>query len=299
MKLLIQLTFNNGLGNLYCGLVEILHFIENYINLGYKCELIFASNSSAGGNKYINYIKFEDIFDVTELKVFDNIRNVEYSIRDKFFENYTYHSTQYGADSPGVHWWDVFFDKPPEIEYPKNPYNMETLIYNQYLPKVLPKFNKIVYDKASNFIKKNNDIYDAIHVRYYDYTFNVDDSFELFTQNLLENLKYNDKIFHVMSNNQYLIDTIKDLSNVRIYEFQNLDILPNDHSYYFYHKNIDNELILNRFYDNLAEMVSLTYYKNIYYYTTFGWISTFLYYSKSNNTNQNLIKINNQLNLIS
>ena len=75
MKLLIQLTFNNGLGNLYCGAVELLHFANHYKNLGYDCELIFASNGSGGNNnKYIDFVEFEEIFDVDSFKIFNKIK---------------------------------------------------------------------------------------------------------------------------------------------------------------------------------------------------------------------------------
>lgn len=298
MKLLIQLTFNNGLGNLYCGVIEILHFIEHYKNLGYKCELIFSSNGSSGRNKFIGSINFEDIFDISDFKVFDNIRSVKYPITDKNFEGYTYHSTQYGPDSPGVHWWDVFFDENPETVPPKYPYNMETLLSRSLTPKYLPKFNKKVYKKVKNFLRKNKNINKTIQVRYDDYRLNPDKNFVDFTDNLLEKLTNSDNVYHLMSNNQYIIDKVKHLPNIKTYDFKNLDILPNDHSYYFFHTHISHEILLERLYDNLAEMVILSHYDELYSYSSFNWTSTFLYYSMSKKPNQKLININTDLNTI-
>lgn len=298
MKLLIQLTFNNGLGNLYCGVIEILHFVEVYKNLGYNCDLIFSSNGSSGGNKFINFIKFEDIFDVSSFKVFDSIKSIEYSINDKEFEGYTYHSTQYGPDYPGAHWWDVYFDTVPEMIFPKNQYNMSTLMSKEFIPKFLPKFNEIVYKKVELFRIKNDGIKKSIQVRNCDYNLNPTDEFKTFSEKLYETVLDSKTKFHFMSNNQLIIDKLKNLSNIKTYEFNNLELLPNDHSYYFYHKHIDYGILLDRLYDNLAEMVLLSYYDIIYYYTSLSWVSTFLYYSKSNNSEQQLININSDLTLI-
>jgi hypothetical protein len=99
-----------------------------------------------------------------------------------------------------------------------------------------------------------------------------------------------------MSNNQYVIDKLKNLPNIKIYNFKNLDILPNDHSYNFFHSHIKREILLGRLYDNLAEMVLLTHYDELYSYTSFTWTSTFLYYSKSKNPKQKLININTNFN---
>jgi hypothetical protein len=298
MKLLIQLTFNNGLGNLYCGAVEVLHFVQKYKNLGYECELIFASNGTHGGNKFIGFLNFEDIFDLESFKIFNRIRSFEHSISDKEFEGYTYHSTQYGPNHPGAHWWDVFFDVIPDEVFPKHAYNMETLISNQHVPFLLPKFNKKVYQKTNKFRKKNKKVNKSIQVRYYDYNINVNDDFKLLTKNIYDKLLDSKNIFHLSSNNQYLIDTLKSLNSIKTYEYKHLDILPNDHSYFFYHRHIDNSILLERIYDNLSEMVLLSYYDEIYYYTSFSWITTFLYYSRSNNPTQKLININSNIDLI-
>jgi hypothetical protein len=299
MKLLIQLTFNNGLGNLYCGTVEVLHFVQKYKDLGYYCELIFASNGTHGGNKFINFVKFEDIFDLESFKVFDNIRSFEHSTNSKEFEGYNYHSTQYGPNHPGAHWWDIFFDEIPDEVFPKYAYNMETLLSNQHVPVFLPRFNKRVYQKVKKFRKKNKSITKSIQIRYFDYNLIPDESYKILTENLFNKVLNSDEIFHFSSNNQYMIDKLKSLSNIKTYKYKNLDVLPNDHSYYFFHKHIDNQVLLNRVYDNLAEMVSLSHYDEIYYITSFSWITTFLYYSRSNNPNQKLININSNIDAIS
>jgi hypothetical protein len=297
MKLLIQLTFNNGLGNLYCGLVEILNFVNHYKELGYECHLIFASNGNMGNNKFIGEISFEEIFDTESLDMFDTIKSVKHSVGSMEYEGFTYHSTQYGPNKPGAHWWDVFFDKLPEDEiFPKYAFNMETLLNNISIPKFLPKFNKEVYRRAELFLKNN--IKNSIQIRHFDYNLQPSDIIKKLTTDLYDVLSESNIPYHLTSNNQYIIDTLSPLSNVVTYEYKNLDILPNDHGYYFYHTHIDREILLDRLYDNLTEMVLLSYYDNLYYYTSYDWLSTFLYYSKSNNQKQTLINIKNNINLL-
>jgi small GTP-binding protein len=98
---------------------------------------------------------------------------------------------------------------------------------------------------------------------------------------------------------QYIIDEITKLPNITKYDFKNLDLLPNDHPYFHHIGNVDYDILLDRFYDNLTEMLILSYYDTIYYFTLVGpWISTFLYYSTINNPNQKLIDIQNNLELI-
>jgi hypothetical protein len=102
-----------------------------------------------------------------------------------------------------------------------------------------------------------------------------------------------------MSNNQYIIDEVTKLPNIKKYNFKNLEILPNDHPYFHHIGEVDYDILLDRFYDNLTEMIILSYYDTIYYSTLVGpWISTFLYYSTITNPNQKLINISNNLGLI-
>lgn len=298
MKLLIQLTFNNGLGNLYCGAVELLNFASYYKNLGYECELIFASNGNAGPNKFIGQVNIEEIFDLTVFDMFDNISNVTNSIGEKNYLGYQYHSTQYGPDHPGAHWWDVYFDVLPEEVYPKYAFNMETLVSGKHVPTIIPKLNHKIYEKVDNFIQKNGTIDNVIQVRFFDFSLNPPENFKDYCKKIKERIEESDQKFYFTSHNKYAVDLMSDLKNVVMYEYQNMDELPNDHSYYFYHKNFDREILLNRLYDNLAEMSLISKCKKVYYSTPYGWMTTFLYYSKSNNPELELININNNINLI-
>jgi hypothetical protein len=298
MRLLIQLTFNNGLGNLYCGAVELLNFANHYKNLGYTCELIFASNGNAGGNKFIDYVEFEEIFDTESFGVFDKITNKIHSWGDKQYEGYTYHSTQYGPNYPGAHWWDVFFDESPDFDYPKYQFNMETLVNNIHIPNYIPKLNKKIYEKVDKFIELNGVVNNAIQIRFFDFSINPPEDFKEFCQKIKYKVSDLPEKFYFTSHNKYAVDLLTELENIVTYKYENMDELPNDHSYYFYNKHFSREVLLNRLYDNLAEMVLLSKFKKIYYSTSYGWMTTFLYYAKSNNMELELININNNLDLI-
>ena len=298
--MLIQLTFNKGIGNLYCNVIELLDFVTHYKNIGYKCDLIFSSNGEELKNKYINYIQLGDIFDLSLFDIFDSIRNFENSITDTDFEGFTYHSTQYGAEHPGIHSWDIYFNKPINfLTYYKRNASMESLLSNVFKPKLVPKLNQKIYEKSIDFRNKNKDITKSIHIRYCDYRIPPDDNIKEISKNLFTILKSTKTNFHFMSNNQYIIDEVTKLPNIKKYDFKNLEILPNDHPYFHHIEDVDYDILLDRFYDNLTEMVILSYYDTIYYSTLVGpWISTFLYYSKINNPNQKLINISNNLGLI-
>lgn len=300
MKLLIQLTFNKGLGNLYCNVVEMLDFVTYYRNIGYKCDLIFSSNGCLRKNKYINFIKFEDIFDLSLFDVFDTIRNFEDSITNTEFEGLTYHSTQYGAEHPGIHSWDIYFNEPIDfLPYNKKTASMETLLSNMFQPKLTPKLNKKIHEKAFDFIGNNKNITKSVHIRHGDYIISPNNNFKELSKNLFKILGDSKTTYHFMSNNQYIIDEITKLPNIVKYNFKNLEILSNDHPYYHHCDDVDYEILLERFYDNLTEMCIISYYDTIYYFTLVGpWTSTFLYYSKITNPNQKLINISRDLNLI-
>ena len=91
MKVLIQLLFNNGLGNLYCGVTELLNFASECKTMGYSCELLFASNCWSD-NKFIDHVDFGEIFDLASFTVFDKITSIRDSIKEKHYNEYTFSS---------------------------------------------------------------------------------------------------------------------------------------------------------------------------------------------------------------
>jgi hypothetical protein len=290
MKVLIQLTFNNGLGNLYCGATELLNFATECKKMGYSCELIFASNHGVD-NKYINYIDFEEIFDISSFQVFDKITSIEQSIKDKKYNEY-YFFAACNVKDPGQHWWDIFLTDTT-LNLPDKPqYDIHTLYNQKVLPKILPKFSTKIYEKVESFKSKISDVKKCIQVRHNDYTLNVDDEFTNYTSSIIEIIKDNSEKFYISSNNKFFLDNLNKLDNTVIYSFNNLDLFSNDHSYHYYNRTINREILLERLIDNICEMIILSEFEVIFHHSSIGWQSTFLYYSLSHNKNQKLININ-------
>lgn len=296
MKVLIQQNWTSGLGDLYIGACEYLNFVKRLKDLGYETELNFSYNGFTGGNKFIGPNPFETIFDIKSFDVFDKITISEYPIGEKNYNNLIYNHTQYGPNSPGIHWWDCWFDVVPDINiYPNfSPY---TLLSGEQIPSILPKFNEEVYKRSNKFVSTIGEGYNFIQIRYFDYNFKSEDITSSVSK-LYDAIEISDQKFHIGSNNQYSINTLKILPNVTTYEFNNLDLFPNDHTYYFYNKHISNDILLDRLYDNISEMVSIENAKKIYQLTYYSWISNFVYYGLSNRENKNIFFNINENNII-
>ena len=282
MKLVVQLTFNNGLGNLYCGLIEILEFVDFYKTNGYSIELVFASNGRSNFNKYIDFVKFEELFDVREMTVFSKITNVKHSISDLVYNDCVYHSSQYGPTAPGIHWWDVFFDILPQNINPKNPYNVETFLQKQFVPKFIPKFVPAVYSIAESFKKELGLSLTSrvLQFRYFDYaSHHPTDELKTICELFKNKLMFSEFEYFATSNNRYFLDYLSNITNVkRVLYKTDTNIVSNDHGYYFYNKQMDRNFYLHRIWENLAEMVLLSKFNCIYSYSSLSWITTFIYY---------------------
>ena len=151
MKLLIQLHFQNGLGNLYTAVVQLLHFANYYKKLGYKCNFIFASKNTHGKNGWgLDKINIEEIFDMDAFDVFDTVTNVEFSIMDKEYIGYTF----YGGGSPSGVWWDVFFSENVDNFYQLSYGNHDGHIFSNrdFIPEKIPQFNKKIIDRVKNYL---------------------------------------------------------------------------------------------------------------------------------------------------
>jgi hypothetical protein len=256
--------------------------VDFYKTNGYSVELVFASNGSSNSNKYIDFVKFEEIFDVSEMTVFSKITNVQHSISDLVYDGCIYHSSQYGPTTPGIHWWDIFFDVfPPNIN-PKNPYNVETFLRKQFVPKFVPKFVPEVYSIAESFKKELglSIASRAFQFRYFDYA-STHPTEELKTICELFKNKFMSSEFEyfVTSNNQYFLDYLSNVTNLkRVLYKTDTNLVSNDHGYYFYNKQMDRNFYLHRIWENLAEMVLLSKFNCIYSYSSLSWITTFIYY---------------------
>lgn len=295
MKVLIQLTFNNGLGNLYCSITEALNFAYECKLMGHSCEFVFASNYGLD-NLYIDYIELEKIFDIESLQVFDKITSIRESIKDQKYNEY-YFLNGHNVTEPGQHWWDTFVtDK--SIKLPERPnYDVHSLYNQKIFPKILPKFSKEIEDRVSKFKEKILNIKTCIQVRHNDYTLNIDEKFKQYTDSVFEKVSQTSKKIYIASNNEFFLKTLSKLNNVVMYQFDNLNLFPNDNTYYRYYRHVNNEILLNRLLDNICEMIILSEFNVIFHHSSLSWESTFLYYSLSHNKNQKLINISGLDNL--
>lgn len=277
MKALIQHNWTSGLGDLYCAICEYLDYTEKLKEIGYEVELFFAFTKF---NKYITPVELDLIFNMETFKIFDKVTVSEYPINVEEYNEYRFHSSVYGSKTPGNHWWDVFYDNAPNNTIDKISVNPTTILRHENEIKNKPIFNDEIYRRVLNFKEKINKEYDFIHIRYFDYkNYGIEDWFKIMVDELHDNIKKSDKYFHIGSNSPYLNEKLHNLDNVIQYGFNNLDILTNDHFYGQLNKNrkeITTEILLDRLYDNLAEMISIENAKRIHGYTSYGWTSNFL-----------------------
>ena len=289
MKVLIQLIFNSGLGNLYCGVTELLNFASECKTMGYCCELLFASNCSSD-NKYIGYVDFGEIFDVTSFTVFDKITSIRDSVKEKCYNEYIF-SSGFHVTEPGQHWWDIFLTDECLLLPGRPHYDIDTLCNGGVVPKLLPKFSSYINERAEKARESIPTIRKCISVRHDDLILQVGDEFKHYTTSMIEILKNTSEEFYVSSNNQWFLDSIKTLNNSVAFDFDDLDVFPNEYSYYLYNREVSRELLVNRLFDHICDMIIVSDFDIIYHHTSLGWVSTFLYYSLSHNNNQTLIDI--------
>ena len=288
MKLLIQLHFQNGLGNLYTSVVQLLHFANYYKKLGYKCNFIFAYKNTHGGNGWgLDKINIEEIFDMDAFDVFDTVTNVEFSIMDKEYIGYTF----YGGGSPSGVWWDVFFSENVDNFYQLSYGNYDGHIFSNrdFIPEKIPQFNKKIIDRVKNFEEENMDVNESIQLRLFGFgdSENYNPNLIALYDTIYEKLSNKEKKYFLTSSCVSCLGKLLKLPNVKIIDSR----LKNE--YYGDTDNFyDRESRINFLYNNIAEMVLISKTNTVYYKTVLSWTSTFLYYAFVNNPNIKILKIN-------
>lgn len=288
IKLLIQLNFQNGLGNLYCGVVQLLHFANYYKELGYECNFIFASKNAGGNGWSINNLCIEELFDMDSFDVFNTITNLEYSIVDKEYNGYTY----YGSGTPGVSWWDVFFSGDIDIFHKLSYENHDKNIFlsKEFIPKKIPKFNSKINEKVNKFKLQSPQIDASIQLRLFGFgdKENYNPSLVKFYDDLYELIKKTNKKFFLTSSCVSCLGELLNLPNIFLIDSRISDDNKGDTTIF------DNrDTILNFLYDNIAEMILISETDIVYHKTVLSWTSTYLYYSFVNNPNMSILPINN------
>jgi hypothetical protein len=279
MKLLIQLNFQNGLGNFYTAITQIIHFVEYYKSLGYECNFVFSSKSSnLGGNGWgIDLIKIDEILDTSTLSIFNSVENLEYSINTKVYNEYTY----YGGGSPGNTWWDVFFIEPPQNfkSFGYGVHDGNIFGNRDHIPNQKPKFNNKIISKVDYFKNNFPKMDYAIQLRLYGYGDQNNFSPSLVEQyeQISEKIKLSSKNYFLTSSCVSCLPQIYKLPNVFLFHTRDNSFMGDTTDF------INREVRLDFLENSIAEMVLLAEFDTIYHKTVLPWTSTFLYYSFVNN----------------
>lgn len=284
MNIIIQHNWTTGLGDLYCGATDYLNMLyELRKKESFNAKLIFSINGVSSSNLYIDSIKFDELFDSQLFcNIFDSIEVRNQSTQELNIDNCSYRFSVYGARSPGGHWWDFFSDKPINTNIIVPCYNPYYLAIKERIPLIFPKFCSQAHIKSENFLNKINSPYNFIHIRYFDYA--KEDGRLISDMNIIKSkIENSSELFHVGSNNPYVLDRLSTCNNVIIYRVSNIDLFPNDHTYFVHNRSVDHDILLNRLHENIGEMISVINSRKIYYYTSFSWISNFLFYGIAHN----------------
>jgi len=287
--ILLNLDFMTGIGDFYLDTIECLEYAQKLKEQGHPVQLLFSSVR----NKYLEHIKLDEIYDLETFHMFDSIEQLD---RTVYFQRTIRECTHIPIQ--GKRWRIFSSSSLPKIHIPHYQ-RMDEFILHRKKPVLLPQFKNIIHDKKEEFIQNKN-LYDFIHFRTrnakvgntsphlekmdkregHDFT-------EKVTQKVFQAVKQSSKNYHVGSNDRYFVDTMKKLPNVFDYSFSNLDLFMNDYDYYKHivGKKIDREIILNRFYENVAEFISLENAQNFISSTSMCWVSHFLSYGLINNKN--------------
>jgi hypothetical protein len=288
MNLLIQLHFQNGLGNLYTAVVQLLHFANYYKKLGYKCHFVFACKSEFNGNGWgLDKINIDEIFDMDSFDVFDDIKNIERPIMDKEYNGYTF----YGGKNPSGVWWDVFFLQEIDKFYQLSYGNHDAHIFSNrdFIPEKIPKFNKKIIDKVNNFKIKFPHIDSSIQLRLFGFNDELNQSEILHNvySEIYKSVKDSNKTFFLTSSRVSCLGKILDLPNIVLFDSRISNISYGDTRIF------DNrETRINFLQDNIAEMVILAENDFVYHMSVLPWVSTYLYYAFVNNPKLSIKKIN-------
>lgn len=283
------LDFKTGIGDLYVGTLEAIYYANKLKEYGIECNLKFNGGFKV---KYIDKIDLNEIYRMEEFNIFKSISNINLNT----FNLKDYNSLPLIKKSDT--WMAFSHHAIPEIPIP----NFKAYSGNKILfPYNPPIFVDRVYQISNDFLSNKPDSFDFIQFRTRNAITGL--SYEALGKNnyieshdcarkvvekIYDFISSSSNSFYIGSNDQYFIDTIKPLTNTFYFNFTNLDLFTNDYDYYYHtqKKNlISREMFLNRFYENLAEFVSITNAKNYYYFNTVCWVSNFLSYALVHNKN--------------
>jgi hypothetical protein len=281
MKAIIQHNFNTGWGD---GLFAMTDYINNSIELkklGYEVELRFnlRTNLYFKSKTPLDYLheKVFDIFDIISI----NSDFLYLNEQDGFSCVYTFANAK-----PGQHFYDIFVESNTKEYYMDNihifHFNMINMI-NGNLPPVYPKINFEIQKKFDDFVKTNTlDDYDSIYFRTQDLQEEMD-FLEKNKGKIKDILSRGNKIF-ISSNSKEFKKYVKSLNTPKVY-FWEIPLEEEWGGNHLLHQKIEDEILHQRNIYTFLDMWTLSFSKNIYFFTTWGRYSNFLFYSPINGSN--------------
>ena len=262
MQAIIQHTFNSGLGDCVVAVSEYLHNAQRLKKLGYNITL----NINTTNNLYYNDLNLFDIFDIKSFSIFNNI-NIINSSKDSY-DGYLVNHISYGASKPGLHWWDLFLSCEDNFTVDTFPQN--GLFFNNLINDNNIVFNPSIYE---TFNKLNHKNYDVIYLRPND----CEDNLKLYNikkEKIDSILKKSDKVF--VCSNSHKIKEQFCASNI----FKLNIPMENLYGNHIYNNlKIDTDISKIRTQLAVLEMVILSKANRIYFATSWGRVSNFLYFA--------------------
>lgn len=278
MKVLVQHTFNSGLGDFLNCIYEYFETCYNLKENGYNefiLKLYLNNNSYFQKDDFFYFFKKEKF-----QEIFNNIEIIDEPIRTNNYENMGLVSTIGGAQ-PGAHLWDLYVEDSNNVKI-KN-----YIRYYSYIKPNLPFidiFNERIIDNYNNLKKIYNlDNYVSIYYRTEDLNDNIE-TYENYKEVFNTIIKNSEKIY-VCSNSFLLKKYLKKFSNkIIIYDIIGEEINGNHSNYdkfYFNDKNITD--LRTEF--AIYEMLTLSDSNEINFFTVYNRESNFLLLSKVKSKN--------------
>lgn len=275
-KVIIQHNFRTGLGDMVSDMSEYMTISSKLKEIGYEIHLIFCLNS----NRFVKENIFYKIFDEETCGFFSSVIETFVPIYGLEYEGTKYHYSSHDPQEPGRHRWDLFISELPPNEIKKVRFSAtEIKSLNKTLPPITPKFNKTIIDKVYKF-EENVNFNDSVflHIRLIDSEVNNERHLKICESisSYITNIK---ELIYLGTNNTFIYNYFKSNDKVVLYDFKTLEYLDNDVN------RIDNyvgeNVLIERLYDIITEMVLIKNVNKIYHYSDISWVSNFYFYGLS------------------
>lgn len=279
MKAVIQHTFNSGIGDCIVAISEYIETAKTLKSIG--CDYIELKICTSN-NLYYNSLNLFELFDIEKFSIFDNIEHVSSAI--KHINNFKIYHMSYGANEPGLHWWDLFLENDnilPET------FKVSLFSQNGYSFHNIPNYHIVDFSKSvlDRFdLIKYKESYCALHIRTQD----LQDEFYLYDQNKIKIQEiYNEhKNILVCSNSSPIKKELLKINSSLHIKHPLEDSIGSHHCY---RTTLSNEIAKEKTIMTLIEILAIANAKKIYLLTSWGRISNFLFYPLINNVSLEVI----------